>query len=164
MEGRTVNTSDIKAALSTIHDEQLVSLDGVGWSGMFQEFDLTHPGWRNDIGPSLADDMLRRLCNEVIKGYNVGAQGVLDLPGIGTIPSTVTVHDGEGGYRRKLVTNATIDDILADVAIQEANAQAAIVSRDESQRLAESVIPIMEANGFDTAGPAIDLLSVEAVS
>lgn len=150
---------DAKQWIADIADDLLQDPEGATWSRLYDQFKLEHGSHLDEIGAELADDWLRRICNERIKRASRQRSEQLTLPGIGKIDAFVTIPDGEGGFRVKRFQYATLAELDADEIIQDQNVDSAVRARDHVVRRNEMVRPIMQRFGFTVAGEAIDWLN-----
>jgi hypothetical protein len=146
-----------------LRDLALAAVDtdeGAHALGLVESFKAAHPDAVNDIGPELFDDWLRRRANDVLKPFRSSTRQ-MKLPGLAdlTVPDTVTVSDGEGGYRVKNLDRATANDCAEDERIMAENRKAAVVAHNDAKRRNQLVLPIMAEHGFTTAGEAIRFLA-----
>lgn len=146
--------SDIKASMRGIYDDLIDEADGVVWIDLVDEFKTAHPDDLAVMGAEMVDDFLRRIANDTLSAGDRAASRQEQIPGL-ELPATVTIPDGEGGFRRKRMTFASVDDINADVDVHRQNYAAAGVGLQLSIRAQETLIPVMEAQGFKTAGKAM---------
>lgn len=147
---------EVKGAMARIAGDQLeISVAGVHWSTVLDEFRTVYANVLPDMAAATLDDYLRDKAIGVCQVMRRTDNGQLELPGIGHIDGTVTTSDGEGGYVVKRIKFATISDLEQDFDIQQINVDAATKALLRAEDRNKVLIPVMQAEGFATAGEAI---------
>lgn len=152
---------EIRQSMVEIVERQVDGQAGVHWVKVRDEFARTHPTAITDLGEELAWKQLGRLAEDAIKPMRSKSKQ-LPIPGMETIPATVTVPDGEGSYVVKAVRWAAVADLEADRQIHGENVAAAVEAERQAVTRNRVLIPVMEEHGFQFAGEAIEWLSGEA--
>lgn len=156
-----MNVAQIKTELVSIYEKFIDTDIGAHWSSLYAEFNARHPDARYEVGAELFDEMLKDKALKVMSDADRRTtRRQLSLPGIDAEwDATVTIPDGEGSFRRKRLERATADELTADEAIHTANVDAAVAARDRARQRNRVLLPVMDEQGFVTAGQAIEFLS-----
>lgn len=150
-----MNASEIKSRLRELADK-LIDDGGVSAMSLVESFrSVTDPDELLELGQDALDELVLRWSKDIIKDRRRNGNGQMTLDGIGDVDETITTLDGEGGYVVKHLRHATLDDLLVDVRLHEENVQTAQRALERAKQRNRALVPLMEANGFATAGPAL---------
>lgn len=151
--------TEVKVAMERLATNQLESsVSGVHWSSVLRDFRQIYSKLLPGLATSALDDWLRRCATDVVRSLRRTDNAQLVLPGFGAIDATVTTTDGEGGFVVKRIKFATADDLVQDEGIHEQNVEAATKALDRAHRRNHVLLPIMQSEGFVTAGEALEYL------
>ena len=155
---------EILQAMTEIADFLSAEPTGVTWLEVRETYKATHatdPDF-SELSAEIMDDYLKRCAQDIVNRFRRG-NGQMTLPGIGIdVDRTVTIQDGEGGFRVKQLAHATIADMETDVEVMAENAAQAMRAFDRARDRNDFLIPLMREHGFTTAGEAIAWLSENA--
>lgn len=150
-----MNVAEIKAELTSIHNERMQNPSGSHWAEVVSEFNQRFPDARHEVGADMFDRFIKGEAIKVTTDTDRASRTQLKLPGFGEWDDTVTLPDGEGGWRRKRLQFASADDLRADYEIHRENVDRAVAALDRAENRNDALLPTMAEHGFDTAGDAI---------
>jgi hypothetical protein len=151
----TTDTINLSHLMRELRDEMLDTDTGVSVRSLHAEFRGRYDYLKDEPADAWWDRHVRSLAATVITP-NRSQQ--LSLPGLGDIPNTITTFDGEGGHVHKRLTRATRQDLLNDQHIQQINAESAKKAYELALQRNDTLIAVMDEQGFATAGEAVDFL------
>lgn len=152
---------EIKQQLRELAD-MLMDDGGVSAMSLAQTFrSVTGPDDLFDLGQDALDELIMRWSTDIIKAKRRSGNGSARLPGIGEVDETVTTLDGEGGYVVKHLRHATSADLLADEQLHEENVETARKALERAKNRNRTLIPLMEAEGFETVAEALAHLGLD---
>ena len=154
-----MNVAEIKAELTAIHSDHMQTPSGSHWAEVIEDFNDRFPDARYEVGADMFDRYLKEQAVKITTDTDRSSRTQQVLPGFGEWDDTVTLPDGEGGYRRKRLQFATARDLTADYEIHRANVDRAVAALDRAENRNDALLPVMGQHGFGTAGDAITWLT-----